>query len=157
MEDAGPTDKPLIDLLKGWPNPDYLPTAILGHCATKVLETPTAASEALQYSNEDGSPYVRQQICNWLNNFYQPRSPCSKDKLIITAGASAGLSSILSVFTDPTYTLNVWLVAPAYMLAFKTFKYVQNRHSDVQTVINLKLGMLDSQAGWGRCQKWRMV
>ena len=39
----------------------------------------------------------------------------------MTGGASQNLACILQVFTDPVYT-DVWIVAPAYMLAFRIFQ-----------------------------------
>jgi DNA-binding transcriptional MocR family regulator len=32
------------------------------------------------------------------------------------------MANMLAVYTDPTYTRNVWIVAPAYMLAFRIFE-----------------------------------
>ncbi|KAJ4288541.1 Valine--pyruvate aminotransferase [Kalmusia sp. IMI 367209] len=58
----------------------------------------------------------------WLTNFYdQPTAPISEDRISITGGASQNLACLLQVFTDPAYTRNVWVVAPAYMLAFRIF------------------------------------
>lgn len=42
-------------------------------------------------------------------------------RITITGGASQNLACILQTFTDPGYTRNIWIVAPAYMLAFRIF------------------------------------
>ncbi|KAF2461925.1 pyridoxal phosphate-dependent transferase [Lineolata rhizophorae] len=43
------------------------------------------------------------------------------ERVAITGGASQNLACMLQVFTDPVFTRNVWIVAPAYMLAFRIF------------------------------------
>lgn len=60
-------------------------------------------------------------MASWLTDFYQPAAPVSEDRIAITGGASQNLANLLQVFTDPVYTRNVWIVAPAYMLAFRIF------------------------------------
>lgn len=40
----------------------------------------------------------------------------------MTGGASQNLGCLLDVYTDPEYTRNVWIVAPAYYLAFNIFE-----------------------------------
>lgn len=46
----------------------------------------------------------------------------SKHRITITGGASQNLACLLQVFTDPLFTRNVWIVSPAYMLAFRIFE-----------------------------------
>jgi len=60
-------------------------------------------------------------MASWLTSFYQPSKPITDDRICITGGASQNLACLLQVFTDPVYTRNVWIVAPAYMLAFRIF------------------------------------
>lgn len=60
-------------------------------------------------------------MATWLTNFYQPTESISEDRIAVTGGASQNLACLLQVFTDPVYTRNVWIVAPAYMLAFRIF------------------------------------
>jgi DNA-binding transcriptional MocR family regulator len=57
-----------------------------------------------------------------LTKFYEPADPVSIDRVCITGGASQNLASLLQVFTDPVFTRNVWIVAPAYMLSFRVFE-----------------------------------
>jgi DNA-binding transcriptional MocR family regulator len=42
-------------------------------------------------------------------------------RITITGGASQNLACVLQTFTDAAYTRNIWIVAPAYMLAFRIF------------------------------------
>ncbi|KAL1598706.1 Valine--pyruvate aminotransferase [Paraconiothyrium brasiliense] len=60
-------------------------------------------------------------MASWLTNFYQPAAPISEERIAVTGGASQNLACLLQVFTDPAHTRNVWIVAPAYMLAFRIF------------------------------------
>lgn len=60
-------------------------------------------------------------MASWLSEFYQPATPISDERIAVTGGASQNLANLLQVFTDPVYTRNVWIVAPAYMLAFRIF------------------------------------
>lgn len=65
---------------------------------------------------------MRQSLASWLSDFYSQRAaPISDERLSITGGASQNLACLLQVFTDPAYTRNVWIVAPAYMLSFRIF------------------------------------
>jgi aspartate/methionine/tyrosine aminotransferase len=45
-----------------------------------------------------------------------------EDRVCITGGASQNLACLLQVYTDPAFTRNVWIVAPAYMLSFRIFE-----------------------------------
>ncbi|KAF1811434.1 PLP-dependent transferase, partial [Eremomyces bilateralis CBS 781.70] len=51
-----------------------------------------------------------------------PDASIPSDRILITGGASQSLANILAAFTDPTITLRIWIVAPAYMLAFRIFE-----------------------------------
>jgi hypothetical protein len=44
------------------------------------------------------------------------------ERITITGGASQNLACLLQVFSDPLFTRNVWIVSPAYMLAFRIFQ-----------------------------------
>jgi DNA-binding transcriptional MocR family regulator len=79
------------------------------------------AYPGLLYGPDEGDPRLRQNIASWLTSFYQPREPVTESRVCITGGASRNLACILQVFTDPVFTRNVWIVSPAYMLAFRIF------------------------------------
>ncbi|KAF2104321.1 PLP-dependent transferase [Rhizodiscina lignyota] len=102
-------EKPLINLLRGWPHPSLLPVEL-------VKREP-----ALLYAPDDGDLKLREELAKWLTDFYQP-SNVAINRICITGGASQSLGCILQVFTEPVYTRNIWIVAPAYFLAFRMFQ-----------------------------------
>ena len=114
--------EPPINLLRGWPNSTLLPTTLIKHAATAVLSNPQVAQEALAYGPDPGWEPARIAIAQWLTESYAPPSPIAPDRLCITGGASQNLGSLLGVYTDPAYTRTVWIVAPAYFLAFRIFE-----------------------------------
>jgi len=134
-------EKHAINLKTGWPAPSLLPAKALLAAAQNVLSDPTVSSPALTYgANDEGLKPVREELAKWLNTFYEgatrdyaqslpsPQSslsgPIQPDfsRIVITAGASQSLGCVLREVTDPSYTRNVWIVAPAYFLAFKIFE-----------------------------------
>ncbi|KAF9734582.1 aminotransferase [Paraphaeosphaeria minitans] len=122
----------LINLLRGhvgfpsllllrWPNTSLLPTRLIEKGSRSVLQHPSIAFPALLYAPDNGDLKLRQNMASWLTTFYQTAPPISDDRIAVTGGASQNLANLLQVFTDPVYTRNVWIVAPAYMLAFRIF------------------------------------
>lgn len=110
-----------VDLSRGWPNPALLPTTALAEASAKVLATPAIWTPALMYGPDEGYQPLREHIARWLTTFYQPRDRITPERICITGGASQNVACILQVFTDPVYTRNVWMVAPAYHLSFRIF------------------------------------
>ncbi|KAF1831674.1 PLP-dependent transferase [Decorospora gaudefroyi] len=74
------------------------------------------------YGPDAGDPRLRRNMAEWLTRFYNPADPVSEDRICISGGASQNLACLLQDFTDPVFTRNVWIVAPAYMLAFRIFE-----------------------------------
>ncbi|EAW07388.1 aminotransferase-like domain-containing protein [Aspergillus clavatus NRRL 1] len=107
----------VIDLSRGWPNPALLPTTALANASATVLSTPSIWTPALLYGPDPGYEPLRQAVAQWLTSFYHPRHPITSNRICITGGASQNLACIFQVFTDPSYTRNVWMVAPTYQLA----------------------------------------
>lgn len=87
-----------------------------------MLQHRPTAYPALCYGPDEGDPRLRNNIAHWLTAFYAPAEPVSQNRICITGGASQNLACLLQDFTDPLYTRNVWIVAPAYMLAFRIFE-----------------------------------
>jgi DNA-binding transcriptional MocR family regulator len=87
-----------------------------------VLKNKDIAFPALEYGPDSGDPRLLSNVASWLSKFYGPADPVAEDRVCITGGASQNLACLLQVFTDPAYTRNVWVVAPAYMLSFGIFK-----------------------------------
>ncbi|EMC92401.1 hypothetical protein BAUCODRAFT_77716 [Baudoinia panamericana UAMH 10762] len=114
--------------MRGWPNPALFPKQALQDAANAALSDPTTSSEALEYGPDPGWEPCRKAVANWLTEFYRPADhegeSYSSDvaRLCITGGASQNLGCMLSVYTDPEYTRNIWIVAPAYFLAFRIFE-----------------------------------
>jgi DNA-binding transcriptional MocR family regulator len=74
------------------------------------------------YGPDPGDPRLLKNVAQWLTNFYQPADAIAESRVCITGGASQNLACLLQVFTDPAFTRNVWIVAPAYMLSFRIFE-----------------------------------
>ncbi|KAF1947420.1 PLP-dependent transferase [Clathrospora elynae] len=114
--------KKLINLLRGWPNVSLLPTELLDKATHDVFKKKSLAYPAMCYGPDSGDPRLRKNVAQWLTSFYQPPDPVSEERICISGGASQNLACLLQDFTDPVYTRNVWIVAPAYMLAFRIFE-----------------------------------
>lgn len=114
--------EPPINLLRGWPNSSLLPTALIKHAAEAALSNPQIAQDALEYGPDSGYEPARVAIAQWLTDSYATPSPVTADRLCITGGASQNLGSLMGVYTDPAYTRNIWIVAPAYFLSFRIFE-----------------------------------
>jgi len=105
-----------------WPNLSLLPIPLLDKAAHHVFQQKPVAYPAMCYGPDAGDPRLRKNMAQWLTNFYRPADPVSEERICITGGASQNLACLLQDFTDPLYTRNVWIVAPAYMLAFRIFE-----------------------------------
>ncbi|KAB2571657.1 Uncharacterized protein DBV05_g9705 [Lasiodiplodia theobromae] len=116
------TAKPLINLLRGWPNTSLLPTALIKQAVDNVLTRPDVATPGLLYGPDPGDPGARKAIAAWLTDFFRPGEPVTDERITITGGASQNLGCILQTFTDPIYTRNIWISSPAYFLAFRIFE-----------------------------------
>jgi len=114
--------KRAIDFLKGWPNPSLLPPKLLQTASANVLlDSAQVTTPVLEYGDDGGYLPFRRSIAQWLTKFYSPEQAISHERIVITGGASQNLACILQTYTDPVYTRNVWIVAPAYYLAFRIF------------------------------------
>ncbi|KAK5128902.1 hypothetical protein LTR85_000235 [Meristemomyces frigidus] len=111
-----------INLMRGWPNPSLLPISLIKSAANTALSDPDTAHDGLLYGPDPGYEPCREAVADWLTSFYQPAKRIGTDRICITGGASQNLGCMLGVYTDPEYTRNVWIVAPAYMLAFRVFE-----------------------------------
>ncbi|KAK4691474.1 hypothetical protein P7C71_g5532, partial [Lecanoromycetidae sp. Uapishka_2] len=115
-------NKPLIDLLKGWPNPALLPAAQIAQASSIALSDPAIATPALLYGPDSGYQPLREGIASWLTEFYQPPHGIPANRICITGGASQNIACILQVFSDPVFTRNVWMSSPTYFLAARIFE-----------------------------------
>ena len=126
MGNAPPPEDPAqepINLMRGWPNPSLLPASLIQTAATTALSDPSIARPGLLYGPDEGYEPCRSAIAAWLTAFYSPsKGPIPAPRICMSGGASQNLGCILSTFSDPGYTRHVWIVAPAYMLAFRVFE-----------------------------------
>jgi DNA-binding transcriptional MocR family regulator len=111
----------LINLLRGWPNPQLLPAAAINTATNTVLSDPNLSTPALLYAPDAGYGLLREKIAEWLTTFYSPKQAIQAERICITGGASQNLANILQVFSDPVYTRNVWMITPTYFLACRIF------------------------------------
>ncbi|EGD97442.1 aminotransferase [Trichophyton tonsurans CBS 112818] len=102
------TQRPIINLSRGWPHPSLHPTATLSEASKAVLHSPALSEPALGYGPDEGDPSLRAEIARWLTAFYQPREAVDAGRIVISGGASQNLACVLQVFSDPVYTRNVW-------------------------------------------------
>ena len=106
-----------LNLLKGHPNPSLLPVKVLEKATQAVLSDHATAVKGLLYGPDPGFEPLRENIAAWLNGFYKSEVPTSSERICITGCASQNLGLMLAAYTDPEYTRNVWIVAPAYFLS----------------------------------------
>ncbi|KAK3716990.1 Valine--pyruvate aminotransferase [Vermiconidia calcicola] len=112
-----------INLLRGWPNPKLLPASLIKDAAVSALSDSKIWTDGLLYGPDAGYEPLRESIAKWLTSFYQVRvGEITAKRICITGGASRNLGNMLAVFSDPEYTRKMWIVAPAYFLAFKIFQ-----------------------------------
>lgn len=129
--------KRAINLLRGYPNPALLPVELLNEATNRLLGNRQIAEQSLLYGPDAGWPPLLEALSKWLGAFYSPvvlqkynderwvtgtENVIPSKRLVATCGASQSLAVILNVLTDPIYTRKVWIVAPAYFLAFRMFE-----------------------------------
>lgn len=122
MSTSASIQRDRIDLLKGHPNPALLPIDLIKDATQKALSNHDIAVSGLSYGPDPGFEPLRKNIAAWLNAFYQPVRPTESEQICITGGASQNLGCMLGAYTDPVYTRNIWIVAPAYFLSFRIFE-----------------------------------
>ena len=108
--------------MRGWPNPSLLPTAQLKAAANAALSNPEISIPGLEYGPDPGYEPLRQHLANWLTKFYGPSDAIDPARICISGGASQNLARTLAVYSDPSYTRNVWMVSPTYYLACRIFE-----------------------------------
>ncbi|KAJ5655913.1 hypothetical protein N7507_007863 [Penicillium longicatenatum] len=114
--------KHLIDFASGVPATTLLPADRLKEAAAVVLSSPTVWQPGMIYGPVEGYFPLRENIAKWLTGFYNPSHSICAERICITGGASQNMASILQVFTDPIKTRKVWVIEPAYFLAFQIFE-----------------------------------
>ncbi|KAL8382638.1 hypothetical protein RB595_006428 [Gaeumannomyces hyphopodioides] len=127
---AGVAEKPLINLIRGWPAPRQLPADLLKAAAERALADPAVFVPGLQYAPDPGFQPLREELAAFLDAYYHPggelaaAAAAAPDaaRICISGGASQNLACILGSFTDPAFTRAVWAVAPCYHLSNPIFE-----------------------------------
>jgi DNA-binding transcriptional MocR family regulator len=110
-----------INLFRGWPAPALLPSSILLEASKRVLNDHSLATPSLLYGPDPGYQPLREEIATWLSEYYSTEWTVP-NRICITGGASQNLACLLQVYTDPSYTKNIYMVAPTYFLACRIFE-----------------------------------
>lgn len=114
--------RPPVNLMRGWPATSLLPTDLIKDAAAACLNDPQVAEAGLSYGPDPGYEPARTAIAKWLTEAYSRKTPTPAENICITGGASQNLGNLLGVYTDPSYTRTIWIVAPAYFHAFRMFE-----------------------------------
>ncbi|CAK7567639.1 MAG: Valine--pyruvate aminotransferase [Sporothrix epigloea] len=115
--------KPLINLLRGWPAPSLLPVAQLQKATATLLTDSSIVVGSLQYGPDPGFQPLREQLASYLSRtFAAYDTPNDPERICITGGASQNAACILQSFTDPSYTVCIWMSAPCYFLMCPIFE-----------------------------------
>jgi DNA-binding transcriptional MocR family regulator len=96
-----------------------LPAQLLKEASQEVLSDPSIFVPSLQYGPDSGYQPLREELARFLGELY--RVPTAAERICISGGASQNLACILQSFTDPVYTLAIWMAAPCYYLACPIF------------------------------------
>jgi DNA-binding transcriptional MocR family regulator len=116
-----------INLQGGWPTPRLHPVKALQAAAGEVFNS-ADIEQQLRYGPGLGTDTLRANVAAWLNDTYTQSNNTTKtrqvtaDRVAVTNGASNGLATVLQKFTDPAYTVAVWMVEPTYFLACPIFR-----------------------------------
>ncbi|KAK3996188.1 pyridoxal phosphate-dependent transferase [Cladorrhinum sp. PSN332] len=113
--------KPLINLLRGWPNPSLLPVDQLKKAANKALSDPEVWVPGLEYAPDPGYEPLRTSLAVWTVQI-EKEEGIRPEEICITGGASQNLACLLASFADVGVTRAVWMAAPCYYLACPIFE-----------------------------------
>lgn len=105
-----------IDLGMGNPDLDLLPLELLRRSAEAQFDT--GDLRPLQYGLEQGDGYFRGSLASFLTRSYG--TPVDQEDLFVTAGASAALDIICTLYTEPGDL--IFVEEPSYFLALRIFK-----------------------------------
>jgi len=113
----------VISFAGGLPAPELFPTALLGRLAAELFAAPEIR-EALQYSETEGLPALRQRV---LERAPFPAGSFQPGGVLITHGSQQGLDLAAKLFLDPGDEILV--ETPAYVGALQAFRFFGARVS----------------------------
>lgn len=84
----------------------------------RVLTSADLMEPTLQYGPDPGHEPLREQLAAYLSrSFAAHGTPNDPERICVTGGASQSMANLMLSFSDPDYTLAVWIGAPCYHLA----------------------------------------
>lgn len=100
----------------GIPDPALFPREEMGEALSTILSDPARGGRALQYSVSEGDPDLRDWIAARMT---AEGAPCTRDNILITAGAQQGLDFLGRLLIDRgDAVLTEW---PTYLGALQAF------------------------------------
>lgn len=108
----------LISFAGGLPSPRLFDVSGIQESADAVLSSSPA--KALQYGQTEGSPELRQALCDLMAS---RGLPCSPDQLLVTTGSQQGIDLLGKVMLDPGDA--VALERPTYLAAIQIFSFYE--------------------------------
>ncbi|PRT56864.1 hypothetical protein B9G98_04484 [Wickerhamiella sorbophila] len=118
----------VVTFFRGHPTDRLLPASLILEAANRVLGSPKPYSNdeksrnPLTYGPDEGSYFVRQQICKWYNGVLN--GTATPECINLTNGASYGALIALLRTTSPQYTKGAYVVSPTYFLINGIFEDV---------------------------------
>lgn len=118
----------VITFFRGHPTDRLLPASLILEAATKILgsngtyNNDENSRNPLTYGPDEGSYFVRQQICKWYNSV--SKGTATPECLNLTNGASYGALIASLRTTSPQYTKGAYVVSPTYFLINGVFEDV---------------------------------
>lgn len=104
-----------INLGYGLPGSSLLPLEIMREAAAHRLGQ--GDTSLLQYGTDQGDGYFRLALADFLTRHYG--KPCAAEELFVTAGNSAALGLVCTLFTQPNDV--IFVEEPSYFLALRIF------------------------------------
>ena len=116
----------IVSFAGGMPNLSALPMEMMADVVHELVAT--HGTEALQYGNGQGYPFLREQICEVMALEGIRANP---DDVVVTTGSQQALDLISRIFIDPGDV--VLVEAPSYVGALGTFKQYEASVVHVET------------------------
>jgi 2-aminoadipate transaminase len=107
----------IISFAGGLPAPELFPLERIAAAAQEVLGEP-GGRQALQYSETEGHPVLRERIAERLPH---PAGQWAADNVLITQGSQQGLDLLAKLFVDAGDEILV--ESPSYLGALQVFRF----------------------------------
>ena len=116
----------VISFAGGIPDPTLFPTDAIRESYDRILSDPARASAALQYSQSEGDPGLRE----WIAEDMARRGvACSAANVLITSGSQQALDFVGKLFISPDELILVsW---PTFLGALQAFNAYEPRYGEL--------------------------